>query len=456
MNLIKLRAEIILLVMGAYLVLNHGAMMVRLPPSAGSGLPIGEALVILFAMMLLLETRRLPSFAAVAPIAPLLIWWGLAITQIILGLPKYGFWAIRDASHAIESSFLWIGFVVAAAPGFFNRFSTWLRVVLNIGALYALTYPFRDTLTALSPKLDAAAGYSVPLFFNYISAGLVPLTAAVRWLVDRSSYLGVPAILLAGGMIIYCAVIFQMRTTYLQIMAVFIVMIAIQPRIALQMSLGMIFGLAGLSLVLASGIEITGRLGEKFSLDFFAQHFAAIWGVQGEGMVRDAALGVSQRLRWWTILWEQINADLQSLIFGLGYGMPLTDFYFTGDIRVREPHNSIISIVARIGFAGLFFFIVFHLALVRVWLKAYRWCVKNGETLWRKNLLIIGAYFLLMWIYSIGEDAFEKPYNAITYYFLWGVVLRVYYEILAPQGRLRCKAEAAQATARGEPGRAVS
>ncbi|GBE43911.1 O-Antigen ligase [bacterium BMS3Bbin10] len=447
MNLIKLRAEIMLLVVAAYLILNQGAMMVRIPPAAGSGLPVGEALVILFGLTLALETRRLPSFAAVAPVAALLVWWGLAVTQLIIGLPKYGFWAVRDASHAIESSFLWIGFVVAAAPGFLGRFSSWLRVVLNVGAFYALLYPFRETLTGLSPKLDAAAGYTVPLFFNFISAGLVPLTAAVRWLVDRSSLFGIPAVFLAGAMIVYCAVIFQMRTTYLQIMAVFIVMIAIQPRIAFKMSLGMLFGLAGLSLVLASGIEITGRLGEKFSLDFFFQHFAAIWGVQGDGMVRDAALGVSQRLRWWADIWRQLSADVQTLLFGLGYGMPLTDFYFTGDIRVREPHNSIISIVARVGFAGLFFFILFHLALLRVWVKAYRWCVKNGETLWRNNLLIIGVYFLLMWIYSIGEDAFEKPYNAITYYFLWGVVLRVYYEILAPQGRLRRKHEAARAAA---------
>jgi hypothetical protein len=437
MNLLKVRSDILLLIMGAYLILNQGFMMLRIPPQSGAGLPLGEVLVLLFGMAVLLEIKRVPSFARVAPIFPLLAWWGLAIIQVVIGLPKYGFWAIRDANHAIESSFLWIGFVVAAAPGFFDRFSRWLRVVLNLGAFYSLLYPFRETLMFLSPKLQAAAGYPSPLFFNYFTAGLVPLTAAYHWLVDRSSLFGIPATFLAGFFIVYCTVIFQMRTTYLQIIALFLIMMVIQPRVALNMSLSMLIGLAGLVLVLATGIEITGRLGEKFSLDFMIQHFYAIWGVQGDGMVQDAARGISQRLNWWANLWEKLNADVMSLLFGLGYGMPLTDFYFTGDIRVREPHNSIVSVVSRLGFVGLFFFIWYQIALLRIWIKSYRWCVRNGDRLWRNNLLIMGVFFLLLWIHSIGEDAFEKPYNTIVYYFLWGVILRVHYEILAPNGRFR-------------------
>jgi hypothetical protein len=439
MNLLKLRADILLIVIATFMILNHGAMMIRMPPTAGAGLPVGELLIALFVLTLIFEVKRLPSFGYVAPLLPLFAFWSLSIFQILIALPEHGFWAVRDASHAIETTFLWIGFVVAASPGFFERFSRWLRWVLNLGVVYALLYPFREILSQLSPKLQAAGGYSVPLFFNYISAGLIPLTAAMSWLVDRFSLFRIPAVVLTGGLIVYCIVVFQMRTTYLQVIALFLVMSAIRPRVAMQMSVGVMFGFVALALVLASGIEITGRLGEKVSLDFVVQHFSAIWGASGDGMVKDSAQGVSQRLGWWIKIWENLNSSLHNILFGLGYGIPLTDFYFTGDVRVREPHNSLISIVARLGFVGVFFFIWFQLALARIWFRTYRWCLRNGEEMWKNNLLIIGVFFMLLWILSIGEDAFEKPYNTVVYYFLWGVILRVNYEILAPNGRFQKK-----------------
>lgn len=435
MNLLKLRADIVLLLIATLMILNHGAMMIRFPPSEGAGLPLGEVFIALFGLTFVFELHRTQSFGRVAPLYPLFGFWCVAAVQLLIGLPEHGFWAVRDASHAIETSFIWIGFVVAASTGFLKRFSQWLRIVLNLGIFYALLYPLRDVLSQFSPKIQAAGGYPVSLFFNYISAGLVPLTAATRLLLDRVSVLGIPAVVVAGAVIIYCVAVFQMRTTYLQLIALLMVMAAIRPRVALQISAGMLFGFVALVILLSLGIEITGRLGEKVSIDFLIQHFEAIWGVSGEGKVYDAARGVSQRFGWWLQIWNNLNSSASKLMFGLGYGIPLTDFYFIDDTRVREPHNSLISILARVGVVGLFFFVWLQLALAQVWLRTYRWCVQNGETLWKNNLLIIGVFFMLLWILSIGEDAFEKPYNAIVYYFLWGVVLRVNYEIMSPGGR---------------------
>jgi hypothetical protein len=35
------------------------------------------------------------------------------------------------------------------------------------------------------------------------------------------------------------------------------------------------------------------------------------------------------------------------------------------------------------------------------------------------------VFFILIWVLAIGEDAFEKPFNSIPYYFFWGIVLRL-------------------------------
>lgn len=436
MSLVGFRARIVLLVVAAYVILNMGFMLLRIPPGGSFGVPAGELLVLVFILTFFFDMRRLPSFAAVAPLAPLLVWWGLGSVRMLIDFDRHGIWAFRDATHLIDSVFLWIGFLTFTAPGTLERFSGWLRTVLNAGALYALSFPFREALIALSPKVYAPAGYFAPIFFNYYSASLIPLTAAMSWLIDRVRPLGVPAVALAGGMIIYCIVIFQMRTTYLQVIALFIVLAMIRPSLMARMSLGIFMGMAGLALVLASGLEITGRLGEKFSVDFFVEHFAAIWGVEGKGAVRAAASGVSLRLAWWMQIWTDVTSDLGSTMFGLGYGIPLTGFRAANDSLVREPHNSIVSVFARLGFVGLFAFVWLHAGLVAVWFRAYRACQVSGETVWRNNLLIIAFFSILLWVLSIGEDAFEKPFNSIPYYFLWGVVLRAYYEMRMPFGRL--------------------
>jgi hypothetical protein len=38
-------------------------------------------------------------------------------------------------------------------------------------------------------------------------------------------------------------------------------------------------------------------------------------------------------------------------------------------------------------------------------------------------------FSVLLWISAIGEDAFEKPYWTIPYYFFWGIVLRMNWRL---------------------------
>lgn len=425
------RARIVLFLIAAYVILNHGFALVRFPPGSAAGVPTAELMVLLFMMTFVFDLRRLPSFAMVAPFAPLLLWWGLGAVQALRGLEEYGIWALRDASHLIDSLFLWIGFVVAASPEFFTRFSRWLRIVLNIGALYGLLFPFRELLAAYSPKITAPAGYTVAVFFNYISGSLIPLTAAMAWLVDRVRYLALPAVVLAGALIVYIIVIFQARITYLQVITLFFMLAILRPRDAARMSVGLLIGVSLLALLMASGIEISGRLGEKFSLDFLFEHFASIWGEPGQGMAASAADGVGLRIRWWTRIWNDTTSEIGSLLFGLGYGIPLTDFYTPENAIVREPHNSFISQFARLGLTGLLAFLWVQLQLIRSWFRVYRNYERLGITIWRNNLLIMGTFFLMLAILSLGEDGFEKPFNAIPYYFFWGIILRAEFEMRA-------------------------
>jgi len=123
---------------------------------------------------------------------------------------------------------------------------------------------------------------------------------------------------------------------------------------------------------------------------------------------------------------------------------------------VREPHNSFISIVARLGVIGMGAWLWMHFELLRAWLstlrRARRLRMANVETL----LLMTLAFAVLVLLNAVGEDAFEKPYYAIPYYCLWGIALRVAYTLRmrpAMQPRMRPQPPAPEpALARGVTG----
>jgi hypothetical protein len=433
MNLYLLRGALLFIIASAYIVLNDGFMVLLI-----GGLPVAEIALGLIALTFVLEIRHVPRFIQVAPIGALLVWWGLGASQAILGFGEYGQWALRDATNVIESLFLWAGFVIASHPKFRDQFGYWLRTLLVVIIAYHLLYPFKEALIRLSPTVTAPAGYPTYIFFKYNSGSLGLLTAAVWVLVDRIKLFRIPPWALAGFFIVFSIALFQMRTTYLQIVALMIAFAFLQPRTVMQMSGGMAIGLLALVVMVSSGVEITGRLGAKLSVGFFWDHIAAIWGDKGgSAEVAGAAAGVGQRLKWWTDIWNDVTSSIQTLFFGLGYGFPLTSFkYFDGQI-VREPHNSVVSVFARLGLTGLTAFLWMQTALFVVWYRTYRQMRATGETEWANTLLILGTFFVMVWIGSLGEDAFEKPFNTMPYYLFWGVVLQVRARQLATSRQRR-------------------
>ena len=54
------------------------------------------------------------------------------------------------------------------------------------------------------------------------------------------------------------------------------------------------------------------------------------------------------------------------------------------------------------------------------WISIYQ---RLTSDIWNL-LLILMVFFIMIWVLSIGEDGFEKPYNVIPYYFFWGIALR--------------------------------
>jgi O-antigen ligase len=122
-------------------------------------------------------------------------------------------------------------------------------------------------------------------------------------------------------------------------------------------------------------------------------------------------------------------------VFGMGFGFPLIDFvahgpgYAEEGQVAREPHNSYVSIVSRLGLIGILTFAWMHVLLLGVWRRTYTMCQRLHWREGQNRLLILMVYCVVIWVAALGEDAFEKPFATIPYYFFWGVVLSMSYRL---------------------------
>jgi hypothetical protein len=431
MTLISFRNYFIMLLVFSYMILNYGIMLARFPPG-GAGIPIGE-LGLLLVLITIHYPSTLPRLSSITPLTPLVLWWGYVFGRVCYDISEYGMWALRDATNVIESLFIIAGFVFALRPESMDLFFKWLEKLLMVGVLYGLTYPFAEYLQSVSPTIIGGAGHDVPIFFNYTNSSLVLVFCAAYLLlfgrIDRIIKLDDKMLFLIAVLLVsFACIVFQARTVYLQIIGVFII-IFIYRKDLIGKGINSIMLCFGIIVFLQiSEITIKGRLGQTMSLEFLYNHFLSMAAIENR-YVEGAAGGASLRLGWWYSLFARLTDSMNNLFFGLGYGFPLIDFQITGGISAREPHNSYLSILSRSGLIGLSLFCWVHYHLFSVWRNSYLKCQRIKWEVGKNRLLILFIFFIMIWIYAIGEDAFEKPFNAIPYYFFWGIVLRFSYHL---------------------------
>jgi hypothetical protein len=430
----RFKASAFLVILAGYLVFNYPFMQLRIPP-VGFGFPLGELVLI----VVLLSTdvpRVLLRMNAAVFLFPFLVWWSWGLGRVVFDTVEQGFWALRDSTQLIESLFLIAGFTLAGQPRMMARLVRWLRPIIVITCLYGLLSVYENEIVAISPTLPGASEQAIPIFAAFATTGTMLLWGASFCMIQphQSQAARIRYALMAGFLVAFALLVLQARTTYSQLLAVAGLMLVCRPR-ALR-PLGFVIPLlfALLIVITAFDLRISGRLTTEISLSFFWDHILSIFGI-GEGHLTASADGVDLRLGWWNRLYDRLTADEVTLITGLGYGIPLTDFSDELGVVTREPHNSVISVTARLGFIGLFSWIWMQVELFRAGFRAYRGCLRTGRNDVANFTLLVLALAVLTLSSCFGEDTMEKPYYAIPYYALWGFVLRIAYQLRAEASR---------------------
>ncbi|MPZ48195.1 MAG: O-antigen ligase domain-containing protein [Dehalococcoidia bacterium] len=151
------------------------------------------------------------------------------------------------------------------------------------------------------------------------------------------------------------------------------------------------------------------------------------------------------RLRWWDKIigytWEG-----QHFWTGKGFGVNLaTDDGFGNlleDDSLRSPHNSHLTVLARMGVPGLALWIVLQAAFGYSMLAAYFRAKKNGFPLWAAINVWILVYWLAFLINTAFDVFLEGPQGGIWFWSVFGLGLGS----LSLQRRLNQPLEAPEVT----------
>ena len=271
----------------------------------------------------------------------------LATLRLIVDLPEWGQYAVRDFTLPLEVGFLVVGYWGMRRYGV-EQWILSLRWVFLFALGYFALYPWASNLTAFSPVVGL--DQSVPLLGTYQGAGTAASAALFFFALVRP--FGRLSYLLASLCLPVIALT-QARGLYIAVPAALLVLwLAVgrprpsvagsrSPRLRTGLAVVAAGGLAGLLILFVLAPE--GRLGAASS-DFYVRHVGTLLGNAGP-----VASSLEDRERWFTGVTEQLDARPQGWIVGLGLGPDLAAGFDAGEGLVRKPHNDYLEILGRLG-----------------------------------------------------------------------------------------------------------
>jgi O-antigen ligase len=109
-------------------------------------------------------------------------------------------------------------------------------------------------------------------------------------------------------------------------------------------------------------------------------------------------------------------------VVGIGFGDPLIDFLSDTGQPIRQPHNSSLNVFGRLGFLGLFIWLLLlSFVLRRLWNAAHR--ARTIAGVWCPLHLWLLVFAVLGLLDSLVQPYFEFSHSAVPFFFLVGFAL---------------------------------
>jgi len=412
---LSLTDNILFFVLAGYVILSYGFANLILPINLP--LPLGHIL----GLVLLVSMLFNKAFRSIRFETTFKYWLALLILTIIHlagDLSRFGIYAIRDSLFILEGSLLLWGFIWAHNDERHQSFFKIFSVIFILNLLYSYTFPFGNTIYTLSPQSGV---FKQTAIFGYYSHNyLYLLVGAIFFLFFGERVLKLPKawnriiiILQLGGLLIL-----QARSMYVAVPLVFLVLYKYGKA---SKAIGLMFSVVLSAILITSiisfaDIKIKGRIGD-ISIDFILNQINTI--IPSEKSTDKE--GLKWRLKLMNEVLDNIQKNSFRLIWGGGFGEVLITFSNSSGAIVRQPHNTHLSVLARLGLVGLTIWLVMYIKIILKLVKSLRYSF--SDVIQRDIRLWLLIYILTGLLLTSVQPWLEFSYGAIPFYIIVGYAL---------------------------------
>jgi hypothetical protein len=344
----------------------------------------------------------------------------LSLIHLLIEIPRYGAYAIRDASFILEGIFLLLGFLWSRRANDYDVviFLKAVGLIFVINFVYSWTFPISLTLKQISPV--SGIFLQVPLLGFYNNTSFFLISGALFYIFVAKWIIKWPYIMLLTFALLQVSwsFVFQARSMYVGIIVVLLIIIFLGEvhqgiKLAAVFACGLIILFLGIGIL---EINIKGRIGE-IKPEFFVQHFQSIFLKQntpGEG-------SVAWRLEILNDIWERWKSSNILMVIGEGFGKPLTHFSTAEGVVVRQPHNTHFTILMRLGIIGSLFWFLLNLRIFTLFIKSLKNTRK--KTFNRDLFHWFFLFYILGMLLTSVQPWLEFSFGSIPFFMMIGFAL---------------------------------
>jgi len=405
-----------LVALSGYLLLTRGFENLTLHVG---GVPfiVGYGLVYTSLALAIFSHRQLIARALKEPpVLCMLALLAATVLHLVVDFPSYGIWALRDSTLCLDGIFMLLGLAWAMKRNGSVFLARWMLGLFVLNMLYVYTMPWGEKIWGWSPV--SGVFLQVPLLGGFEGAGDLLVAGALfcicvgSYLMNRPSWL---MLALAIGQFLGVSIT-QGRRTYVGTAVVLVILLLFGE----AKKFARLFILVPAAIVViflvttVGGLKISGRIGEV-NLNFFEAHLRSIHTSEGT-----PGSSVDHRF---TMADEALDHFRTHPVLGVGFGQPLLIDTDNDGTVTRMPHNSSLSILARLGLVGFVLWIAFHLSLITRFIGVLQRRNTFDDKRMSAFVLWLFLFYVLFMIASLVEAPFEFPSGAVPFYFFMGLGL---------------------------------
>lgn len=346
----------------------------------------------------------------------ILIITSIAFVRFIYGMIFVDKLALRDATHYINMLY----FIVVISELNFVRdkininklFTKYIKVILNIMFIYALFMPFENIIKSISPKLPGLQS-SIPILgsFTITHLWLVILIIYNLYSLDRKLVnINYTILYHIQNIISLTLILYSTSRITIISLVILIFILGLKREYYIVKSFIYYSFIFASILIFIEIFNINIKLERGYlNLEMIKNIFLSAIGLgTHEGM----AAGHSERIKYLEDILTT-HSDIKSIFCGGGFGYSLIEFKNMAGASVREPHNSYLSVYARMGIITLTIWMSILISKMKISFK------NMGKDL---NYLILFLILFLCMLNATCETFFETPFEATTFYILLGIL----------------------------------